>query len=57
MNFAEDFVFYVESLFNGAKIILINEAYYIYSVPNGPSGSSPHSRSLKDFRRFRASAT
>ena len=52
MNFGEDFVFYVESLFNGAKIILIDEAYYIYSIPNGPSGSSPHSRTVKDFGKI-----
>ena len=52
LNFAEDFVLYVEGLFNGAKIILIDEAYYIYSVPNGPSGSSAHSRTLLDFRKL-----
>jgi succinoglycan biosynthesis protein ExoO len=32
MRVGEDFNFYVESLFNGAKVILINEAYYIYSM-------------------------
>jgi succinoglycan biosynthesis protein ExoO len=52
LNFGEDFVLYVESLFNGAKIILIDEAYYIYSVPNGPSGKSPYSRTPKDFRKI-----
>jgi succinoglycan biosynthesis protein ExoO len=54
MNFGEDFVFYVEGLFNRAKIILIDEAYYIYSIPNGPSGSSPHSRTVKDFRKIQS---
>ena len=34
MKIGEDFTFYVESLFNGAKVILINEAYYIYSMPS-----------------------
>ena len=52
INFAEDLALYVESLFNGAKVIMINEAYYIYSVPNAPSGRSPHSRSLKDYRKI-----
>jgi succinoglycan biosynthesis protein ExoO len=51
IDFAEDMVLYVESLFNGAKIIMINEAYYIYSVPSAPSGHSPHSRSVLDFRK------
>jgi succinoglycan biosynthesis protein ExoO len=54
INFSEDLVLYVESLFNGAKIIMINEAYYIYSVPNAPSGRSPHSRSLKDYRKIQS---
>ena len=49
MRVGEDFNFYVESLFNGAKIILINEAYYIYSMPHSPSGRSPHSRSVYRF--------
>jgi succinoglycan biosynthesis protein ExoO len=53
INFSEDLVLYVESLFNGAKIIMINEAFYIYSVPNGPSGRSPYSRSLKDYRKIK----
>jgi succinoglycan biosynthesis protein ExoO len=44
MKVGEDFTLYVESLFNGAKIILIDEAYYIYSMPSSPSGRSPHSR-------------
>ena len=52
INFSEDLVLYVESLFNGAKIIMINEAFYIYSVPNAPSGRSPHSRSVKDYRKI-----
>jgi succinoglycan biosynthesis protein ExoO len=34
MKVGEDFTFYVESLFNGAKIILIKEAHYIYSMPS-----------------------
>jgi succinoglycan biosynthesis protein ExoO len=50
INFAEDLMLYVESLFNGAKIIMTNEAYYIYSVPRVPSGRSPHSRSVLDYR-------
>ena len=37
-----------EILFNGAKFILIDEAYYIYSMPSGPSGRSPHSRTVYD---------
>ena len=40
----EDFALLAECLFNGAKVILIKEAYYIYSMPHGPSGRSPHSR-------------
>lgn len=52
INFSEDFVLYVESLFNEAKIIMINEAYYIYSAPGAPSGRSPHSRSVKDYRKI-----
>ena len=48
MKIGEDFTFYIESLFNGAKLILINEAYYIYSMPSSPSGRSPHSRSIQD---------
>jgi succinoglycan biosynthesis protein ExoO len=48
MKIGEDFAFYVENLFNGAKFILINEAYYIYSMPSSPSGRSPHSRSVHD---------
>ena len=54
INFSEDLVIYVESLFNGAKIIMINEAYYIYSVPSAPSGHSPHSRSVKDYRKIQS---
>jgi succinoglycan biosynthesis protein ExoO len=50
MRVSEDFVFLAESLFNGAKIILIEEAYYIYSMPSGPSGRSPHSRTVYQFR-------
>jgi succinoglycan biosynthesis protein ExoO len=48
MKVGEDFAFYIENLFNGAKVILINEAYYIYSMPSSPSGRSPHSRSIQD---------
>ena len=48
----EDFLFLTESLFNGAKVILIQESYYIYSVPNGPSGRSPHSRSVQDVSKL-----
>jgi succinoglycan biosynthesis protein ExoO len=46
LKVGEDFVLFVESLFNGAKIILIREAYYIYSMPSGPSGRSPDSRTV-----------
>jgi succinoglycan biosynthesis protein ExoO len=52
MKVGEDFLLLVESLFNGAKIILIREAYYIYSMPNGPSGRSPHSRSVQDVSKI-----
>jgi succinoglycan biosynthesis protein ExoO len=52
MKIGEDFTFYVESLFNGAKLILINEAYYIYSMPSSPSGRSPHSRSVQDVSKL-----
>jgi succinoglycan biosynthesis protein ExoO len=46
MKIGEDFALYAESLFNWAKIILINEPHYIYSMPSAPSGRSPHSRSI-----------
>jgi succinoglycan biosynthesis protein ExoO len=49
MRVSEDFAFLAESLFNGAKLILIEEAYYIYSMPSGPSGRSQHSRSAYQF--------
>jgi succinoglycan biosynthesis protein ExoO len=49
MRVSEDFAFLAESLFNGAKLILIEEAYYIYSMPSGPSGRSQHSRSVYQF--------
>jgi succinoglycan biosynthesis protein ExoO len=49
LDFAEDLALYAESLLNGAKIIMIDEAYYIYSVP---FGRSPHSRTLLDFRKL-----
>jgi beta-1,6-glucosyltransferase len=49
MRVSEDFAFLAESLFNGAKLILIDEAYYIYSVPSGPSGRSQYSRSAYQF--------
>jgi succinoglycan biosynthesis protein ExoO len=52
MKIGEDFVFYVESLFNGAKLILIDEAYYIYSMPSSPSGRSPYSRSVQDVSKL-----
>ena len=48
----EDFLLLTESLFNGARVILIQESYYIYSVPSGPSGRSPHSRSFQDVRKL-----
>ncbi len=46
LKVGEDFVLLAEILFNGAKFILIDEAYYIYSMPSGPSGRSPHSRTV-----------
>jgi glycosyltransferase involved in cell wall biosynthesis len=49
MRVSEDFALLAESLFNGAKVILIEEAYYIYSMPSGPSGRSQHSRSVYQF--------
>jgi succinoglycan biosynthesis protein ExoO len=49
MRVSEDFAFLAESLFNGAKLILTEEAYYIYSMPSGPSGRSQHSRSAYQF--------
>jgi len=52
MKVGEDFTFYIDSLFNGAKVILINEAYYIYSMPSAPSGRSPHSRSIQDVSKL-----
>jgi succinoglycan biosynthesis protein ExoO len=52
MKVGEDFVLFAESLFNGAKIILIGEAYYIYSMPHSPSGRSPHSRTVYDLSKL-----
>jgi succinoglycan biosynthesis protein ExoO len=52
MRIGEDFFLLAESLFNGAKIILIEDAYYIYSMPSGPSGRSPHSRSVQDVSKL-----
>jgi succinoglycan biosynthesis protein ExoO len=52
MKVGEDFLFLAESLFNGAKVILIKEAYYIYSMPSGPSGRSPHSRTVYDLSKL-----
>jgi succinoglycan biosynthesis protein ExoO len=49
MKVGEDFFFLAESLFNGAKIILIREPFYIYSMPSSPSGHSPHSRTVYRF--------
>jgi hypothetical protein len=46
MKLGEDFTLLAESLFNGAKIIMIEESYYIYSMPHSPSGRSPNSRSV-----------
>ena len=48
LKVGEDFVLFAESLFNDAKVILIKEAYYIYSMPSGPSGRGPHSRTVYD---------
>jgi succinoglycan biosynthesis protein ExoO len=52
MKIGEDFFLLAESLFNGAKVILIEEAYYVYSMPSGPSGRSPHSRSVQDVSKL-----
>jgi succinoglycan biosynthesis protein ExoO len=52
MRVGEDFFLLAESLFNGAKVIMIEEAYYIYSMPSGPSGRSPHSRSVQDVSKL-----
>jgi succinoglycan biosynthesis protein ExoO len=52
MKVGEDFFLLAESLFNRAKVILIEEAYYIYSMPSGPSGRSPHSRSVQDLSKL-----
>jgi hypothetical protein len=52
LRVGEDFVLFAESLFNGAKIILIEEAYYIYSMPSGPSGRSPDSRTMYDVSKL-----
>jgi succinoglycan biosynthesis protein ExoO len=46
LRVGEDFVFLAEILFNCAKVILIDDPYYIYSMPSGPSGRSPHSRTV-----------
>jgi succinoglycan biosynthesis protein ExoO len=52
MKVGEDFLLLAESLFHGAKVILIKEAYYIYSMPSGPSGRSPYSRTVKDVSKL-----
>ena len=52
MKVGEDFVLFAESLFNDAKVILIKEAYYIYSMPGGPSGRGPHSRTVYEVSKL-----
>lgn len=52
LKVGEDFALFAESLFNGAKVILIEEAYYIYSMPSGPSGRGPHSRTAYDVSKL-----
>jgi beta-1,6-glucosyltransferase len=52
LKVGEDFTLLAESLFNGAKVILIEEAYYIYSMPSGPSGRSPDSRTVYDVSKL-----
>ena len=52
LKVGEDFVLFAESLFNSAKVILIREAYYVYSMPSGPSGRSPDSRTVYDFSKL-----
>ena len=52
MKVGEDFVLFAESLFNDAKVILIKEAYYIYSMPSGPSGRGPHSRTVYEVSKL-----
>lgn len=49
----EDFAFYAELLFSGARALILKDAYYIYSMQTAPlSGSSPHSRSRFDFAQM-----
>jgi succinoglycan biosynthesis protein ExoO len=52
LRVGEDFALLAESLFNGAKVILIKEAYYIYSMPSGPSGRGPHSQTVYDVSKL-----
>src|ERR1700722_20179917 len=52
LRVGEDFMLYAESLFNGAKLMLMREAYYIYSVPSGPSGRSPDSRTVYEVSKL-----
>jgi succinoglycan biosynthesis protein ExoO len=52
LKVGEDFALLAESLFNGAKVILIKEAYYIYSMPSGPSGRAPHSQTAYDVSKL-----
>jgi succinoglycan biosynthesis protein ExoO len=52
LKVGEDFVLFAESLFNDAKVILIKEAYYIYSMPSGPSGRGPHSRTVYEVSKL-----
>ncbi len=48
----DDFVLYANLLFNGAKAVMISDAYYLYSMPVAPSGKSPHTRSKHNFQRI-----
>jgi succinoglycan biosynthesis protein ExoO len=52
LRVGEDFALLAESLFNGAKVILIKEAYYVYSLPSGPSGRGPHSQTVYDVSKL-----
>ena len=52
LRVGEDFALLAESLFNGAKVILIKDAYYIYSMPSGPSGRGPHSKTVYDVSKL-----
>jgi succinoglycan biosynthesis protein ExoO len=51
VRYGEDFKFYAELLFNGARAVLVSDAYYIYSTRTGEfsGANSEHSKSLPRF--------